>query len=311
MNTIIKEDMEYLSSVVVDYERFSNKTILITGGNGFLPAYMVDFLMYLNNNKLLTSSCKVIVLVRNLTHAEKRFQDYLEHYFFTLIHQDVVQETLISGKINFIIHAASPASPKYYSSDPVGVSLPNIIGTKNILELAREKKVESLLYFSSGEVYGQVDKENIGETDYGYIDPLDLRSCYAESKRMGESLCKSYGHQYGIPCKIVRPFHTYGPGMKLDDGRVFADFVQNIVNNENIILKSKGSAIRAFCYLADAVEGFFKILLDGKSGEAYNIANPDTSISIKNLAELLVKLYPKKELKVEYDFKRNDKYMPS
>ncbi len=308
---MIKEDFKLILSSNIDWYKFSNKTILITGANGFLPAYMVETLLLINKSILKNTPCKVLALVRNRNHTLTRFSDFLDDSNLEIIVKDVVNDIQFDHEVDYIVHAASPASPKYYSSDPVGVSLPNIIGTKNILELAREKKVASLLYFSSGEVYGQVDKEIIGETDYGYIDPLDLRACYAESKRMGESLCKSYGHQYGIPCKIVRPFHTYGPGMKLDDGRVFSDFVQNIVKNENIILKSEGSAIRAFCYLADAVEGFFKILLEGKSAEAYNIANPNTSISIKSLAELLVKLYPKKGLKVEYNFKRNDEYMPS
>jgi len=309
--TILQEDMEQIFSSNIKWDFLINKTVLITGANGFLPAYMVDFLMFLNKNYFKNTKCRVIALVRNFEHSQQRFENYLIESEFSLLHQDVSEEIAIKEKIDYIIHAASPASPKYYSSDPVGVSLPNILGTKNILELARKNNIESLLYFSSGEVYGDTKNLHIKETDYGYLDPLDLRSCYAESKRMGESLCRSYFHQYKVPCKIIRPFHTYGPGMKLDDGRVFADFVKNIVKNEDIVLKSEGTAERAFCYLADAVEGFFKVLLYGLNGEAYNVANSEASISIKNLAELVVTLAPNKELSVKYNFVKNDKYMKS
>ena len=309
-DTILQEDMEQIFSSKLNWKKFADKTILITGGNGFLPAYIVDFLMYLNQ-EYLSEKCKVIALIRNLEHAQTRFRNYADNEMFILHHQDVSNEIIIQEKIDFIIHAASPASPKYYAIDPVGVSLPNILGTKNILDLAIKNNIESLLYFSSGEVYGEVQDSIISENNYGYLDPLDLRSCYAESKRMAENLCVSYFHQHQVPIKIVRPFHTYGPGMKLDDGRVFADFVSNIVNNENIVLKSDGEAERVFCYLADATIGFFTILLHGTSGEAYNLANPKEKISIRKLAELLVTLFPDKKLTVKYDFERDDNYMKS
>ncbi len=309
-DTILLEDMKFIFSSNLDWKKFANKTILITGANGFLPAYIVDFLMYLNQ-EYFSETCKVIALVRNIEHAEKRFCNYLNNQMFILLHQDVSNKIIIQEKIDFIIHAASPASPKYYAIDPVGVSLPNILGTKNILDLAIKNNIESLLYFSSGEIYGEVKDNIVSEDNYGYLDPLDLRSCYAESKRMGENLCISYFHQHQVPIKIVRPFHTYGPGMKLDDGRVFADFVSNIVNNENIVLKSDGEAERVFCYLSDATIGFLTILLHGRSGEAYNLANPKEKISIRKLAELLVTLFPDKKLTVKYDFKRDDNYMKS
>jgi nucleoside-diphosphate-sugar epimerase len=228
-----------------------------------------------------------------------------------IIVQDVANQININEKIDYIIHAASPASPKYYNIDPVGVIMPNVLGTKNTLELARKNNIEGYLYFSSGEVYGQLnDGEVINEDKYGYLDPTTVRACYGESKRMGENLCVSYGHQYNIPVKIVRPFHTYGPGMKLDDGRVFADFVKNIVNNEDIEMKSDGSATRAFCYLADATVGFFKILLEGKNNNAYTLANSNGVISIKDLATELVNMFPEKGLKAIFA-EQNKDYLQS
>ena len=308
---MILEDFNQIKNSSIDWDRFANKTILITGANGFLPAYMVETLLLLNNDILKYSPCKVIALVRNEKHIKERFSNYLSDENLKIIVQDVANQININEKIDYIIHAASPASPKYYNIDPVGVIMPNVLGTKNTLELARKNNIEGYLYFSSGEVYGQLnDGEVINEDKYGYLDPTTVRACYGESKRMGENLCVSYGHQYNIPVKIVRPFHTYGPGMKLDDGRVFADFVKNIVNNEDIEMKSDGSATRAFCYLADATVGFFKILLEGKNNNAYNLANSNGVISIKDLATELVNMFPEKGLKAIFA-EQNKDYLQS
>ena len=308
---MILEDFNQIKNSSIDWNRFANKTILITGANGFLPAYMVETLLLLNNDILKYSPCKVIALVRNEKHTKERFSNYLSDENLKIIVQDVANEINLIEKIDYIVHAASPASPKYYNIDPVGVIMPNVLGTKNTLELARKNNIEGYLYFSSGEVYGQLnDGEVINEDKYGYLDPTTVRACYGESKRMGENLCVSYGHQYNIPVKIVRPFHTYGPGMKLDDGRVFADFVKNIVNNEDIEMKSDGSATRAFCYLADATVGFFKILLEGKNNNAYNLANSNGVISIKDLATELVNMFPEKGLKAIFA-EQNKDYLQS
>jgi nucleoside-diphosphate-sugar epimerase len=153
--------------------------------------------------------------------------------------------------------------------------------------------------------------ENISETEYGYLDPVNVRSCYGESKRMGETICVSYMHQYNIPVKIVRPAHTYGPGMDLNDGRVFADFVCDIVNDRDIIMKSDGRASRSFCYLSDATIAFFKVLLSDKNGEAYNIANPLCTITILELAHKLVSLFPEKHLKVVQQERTDKNYIVS
>ena len=159
------------------------------------------------------------------------------------------------------------------------------------MELAKEKNVSAYLFFSSGEIYGAITKPLILESDSGYLDPMHFRSCYAESKRLGETLCACYRHQYGINTKVVRPSHTYGPTLDLiNDSRVFSQFISNIVKKEDIILKSDGSAIRNFCYISDATRAYFKILLDGEG--AYNVSGtPECRISIRNLAELLSKKY--------------------
>jgi len=299
---IVAED---LAHIVEDFDlpwsELAGKTILVTGASGMLPAYMVETLLYLNEKDDRTKT-KVIGLARNKERALARFAHYKNRDDLELLIQDVCDIVSIETKIDYIIHAASQASPKYYGNDPVGTLSPNVLGTYNLLSLARHKRTRGFLFFSSGAVYGQVrPKTLIKEDAYGYIDPLDPSSCYAESKRMGETMCASWFRQYGVPAKIVRPFHTYGPGIRLDDGRVFADFVADIVQNRDIVIRGSGSAVRSFCYLSDAVAGFFTVLLKGKPGEAYNVGNDQTEISIRSLAELLVALFPEKGLEVRLE----------
>jgi UDP-glucuronate decarboxylase len=301
-NPIIEEDLQSITDFGLDWRSFSGKTVLVSGANGFLPAYMVETLLYLNETRT-EEKVKVLGIVRNRDRALARFAKYSQRSDLQLIVQDICQPVLLEEKIDYIIHAASQASPKYYGKDPVGTLSPNIIGTYYLLELARKNKIDGFLFFSSSEVYGTLNEDQIPtrEDYYGYVDPANVRSCYAESKRMGETMCVSWHHQYKVPVKIVRPFHTYGPGMRLDDGRVFADFAYDIVNDRDIVMKSDGSASRAFCYLADAVTGFFCVLLKGNNGEAYNVSNDNCQIRIIDLAAILVSLFPEKGLKVIRD----------
>ena len=296
-NTIIQEDLINIYNSKIDWTLFRNTSILITGANGFLPAYLVEFFMYLNN-KVPGINLTIYGLVRNEKKAKSRFSQYLKCKNFKLVVQDVCDKIKIKENIDYIFHAASQASPKFYGLDPVGTLSPNIIGTINLLNFSKTKNVKSFLYFSSGEVYGDVKSNNIKESNFGYLDPTNIRSCYAESKRMGENICVSFHHQFGVNVKIARPFHTYGPGMALDDGRVFADFVNCIINKNDINLNSDGSSIRSFCYLSDATIGFIRILLDGIAGQAYNIGNPKEETSILNLAKTLTNLYSDFNLKI-------------
>jgi UDP-glucuronate decarboxylase len=309
---IITEDLNEIIKAPIDWERFSDKTVLITGASGFLPAYIVETLLFLSEKGIIKNN-KILALVRNVEKANTRFNHYLNNENLQFIVQDVCNPINISEKIDFIIHAASQASPKFYGSDPVGTLNANIIGTSNLLELAKRNKVEKFLYFSSSEVYGNLNEDDIptSEDKFGSIDPCNIRSCYSEGKRAGETICISWKHQFKIPIVIVRPFHTYGPGMDLNDGRVYADFIRNIVNNENIEMKSDGSAIRAFCYISDATIAFFKVLLSGEIGAAYNVGNDKNTYSILQLAESLICLFPKKNLNVIMNKSPNVTYIPS
>jgi len=303
---VLKEDMDFVVNAPnIKWEEFKNQTVLITGANGFLPAYMVETLLYLNETYQL--GIRILALVRNMEKARLRFCHHLENKALVFICQDVSEPLVIDEDINYIVHAASQASPKYYGADPVGTLKANVLGTYHMLELARLKKVKSFLFFSSNEIYGSVPVEQNpqNEETKGYLDPCAVRSCYAESKRMGENMCVSWNHQFGVKTKIVRIFHSFGPGISLDDGRVFGDFVKSVVDGKDIELNSDGSALRAFCYVSDATRAFFTILLKGDDGSAYNMGNPYNELTIKELAGMLIEMYPEKAMNLKMNVPRN------
>lgn len=311
INKIIKEDVDNIVNSELPWEKFRNKTILISGASGLLASYLVYTLLNLNDKKDI--NCKVIGVVRNIEKAKKRFGDNYYRNDLIFIESDISYFSNIEEKVDYIIHAASQASPIYYKVDPVGTINANVLGTNNLLHIAKKNNIEGFLYFSSSEVYGQVSNDDgyIYENNFGYLDPTNVRSCYAESKRLGETMCISWNTQYGIPIKIVRPFHTYGPGIDFNDGRVFSDFVANVVNYNDIVIKSDGSAKRAFCYIEDAVKGFFTVLLLGKNGEAYNIGNDEGEVSIKNLANILCETFSDRKIKLVIDCPSDNNYMKS
>ena len=296
-NRIINEDIESIVSHPLPWNKFENKNVLITGINGFIPSYLFYTLLYLIDKKDM--NIHIYGLSRNKTQTEIKYEWCMHMHHVHFIYQDVVDPINIDVKFDYVIHAASHASPKFYNTDPVGTILPNIISTYHLLQKAVSDKTERFLYFSSGEVYGETPNVPTKEDDFGKIDPFTVRACYSESKRAGETLCKSFHHQYGLETFVVRPFHTYGPGVDLNNGRVSSDFVKNILNKQDIEITSDGNATRAFCYLADATVGFFTVLLKGTSGQAYNIGNPNEEISIPNLAEKLIALFPEFCLKVK------------
>jgi len=310
-HSIVTNDLEFITkNYSIPWNELSGKTVMITGAAGFLAAYMVETLLYLNETKGL--GVRVIAVVRNPERFNKRFSNYLARLDFMCIKQDITSAIDEAPRIDFIIHAASQASPKYYDSDPVGTLSSNTLGTAHLLNLARKNRVKGFLYFSSAEVYGEASRIPTSETDYGYLNPLEVRSCYGESKRMGENMCVSWHHQFDVPTRIVRPFHTYGPGMRLDDGRVYADFVSDVVKGRDIVLKSDGMARRSFCYLADATAGFWMVLLCGENAQAYNIGNPDCETSIRDLANVIAGLGSHDSIKVKYEHrKRSENYCPT
>lgn len=308
INLTIKQDLINIISENLPWHKFKNKIILITGGNGFLASYIIKSL--LSANIYYKLNLKILCLVRNKTSKLNRLKSVKNNKSLNIFYHNLNKPLPKNiPNSNFIIHSASQASPKYYHADPVGTLLPNSIGTFHLLEYAVKCKSEKFLFFSSGEVYGVPLNKNkkIKEDNFGYLDPTNLRSCYAESKRIGETMCIAYSKQFNLNISIVRPFHTYGPGLDLDDGRVFADFVGDVVFKRKIIVKGNGLEKRCFCYLADATIGFLRILLNGADKEVYNLGNPYCEISIKNLAKLISNLFPDRIFQIKFERSSNKK----
>lgn len=299
MNRIVEEDMKDIYSRSIDWNELNGKTVLLTGAYGMLASYVVLYLLYLRVQKLVDVS--LIAVVRNKRKFAEKFANVQGIESVEVIQSDLSEPLQIDEPVDYIIHAASLASPQYYSVCPVDVLQPNTIGNYNLLQLAREKKAEGYLLFSTGDVYGSVDVPSglIDEENFGAMDTLDIHNCYSESKRMAETMCKAFYVQYGVPIKIARIAHTYAPTMDVEnDPRVFASFVKNIVQGQDIIMKSSGAGKRSFCYITDAIAGYFTILLKGQAGEAYNVCNTSQYISIKELAESLADLYPERGIRV-------------
>ncbi len=297
-NSVITEDMAYIEKTRENWDELRQKSIYVTGAAGMIASYFTMFLIYLN--EIYDYQISIYAGVRNVSKAEKRFGKYVSKAYFHLVNTDVNRPVELEQNIDYIVHAASLASPQYYGKMPVETMLPNVIGTYELLTYAIAHDVKSFLFFSSGSVYGSVTGvETLVEDVNGKFDFLASGNVYGESKRCGEALLQAYYREYGVSTKIARIHHTYGPTLDAqNDTRVFSEFVNNILTGHDIVLKGTGTDKRAFCYLADTVAALLRIMLDGADGEIYNVGNAEEYISIIELAETLVSLFPEKQLKV-------------
>lgn len=318
-NQIVDEDIARIISEDLPWDAFRGATVLVTGASGMIPSYVLYTLLGLNDTRDL--GIKVLALVRNEAKASAIFGTLLERDDLKLLVRDVTApmvagddtDEVICGPVDYIFHGASPARPQQHKTQPVSTIKANLLGTMNLLDLAVAKESKGFVLMSSSEVYGSVGEvDSISESDYGYLDPLNPRSCYSEGKRAAETLCATYNAQYGVRCVVPRFAHIYGPGLSLTDGRVQADFAGNVVRGEDIVMKSSGSAQRAYTYVSDAVSGMFYALLKGED-MAYNIADSDNVISIRQLAEAFLASHPEKGLKLIIEAEKDTagKYNPA
>lgn len=295
---IYKEDSYFIAaSKAVEWASLKNSNIMITGATGLIGTTLIRGIMAYN--QMNQGNIRVFACVRNKDKALSLFKEYIEKGWLKLYIGDIVQKVIIEDKVDYIIHGASETSSKAFVEKPVETILTAIEGSKNLLELAREKQVKSMVYMSSMEVYGTPgNTAPLTEERMGYLNPLSVRSSYSESKRMAENLCVSYASEYNVPVKIVRLTQTFGPGVLADDGRVFAEFARCVMNGKNISLQTEGKTRRMYLYTADAACALLTVLTKGKNKEAYNAANPDTYCSIREMADMVAEQFGKGKSRV-------------
>lgn len=292
MHHIIEEDLANINKGIGKEARvLEGRTLLISGGAGFLGSYFVGAIHLLNRK--FAKPCRVIVIDNYITGSKNSFIHELKDENIKLLEADITKPIKLEEPVHFIIHAAGLASPKYYKKFPLQTIDAAIFGAKNLLELARKNPVKSFLLFSSSEIYGDPDPSYIPTPEHykGNVSCIGPRACYDESKRLTETLTITYHEVYGVPVKIVRPFNVYGPGMKLNDYRVIPNFFAKALSGESLPVYGFGNQTRTFCYVADAVIGFLKVLLLGKNGEVYNIGAEKPELNMVTLAHAVSGLF--------------------
>lgn len=278
-------DVARVTAHIQNKEMLKEKSILITGATGMICSSVAEILFYLNKQGV---EIKIFIAARDKERVIGRFSDFVEGRDYFFIEYDATKNIALNVTPDFIIHGASNASPAIYLKQPVETMLGNLIGLNSLLNLAVAKKSKRLLYISSSEVYGnKSENRSYEEVDYGFIDILNPRACYPSAKRAAESLCVSYGVEYGVETVIVRPGHIYGPTITRSDNRASAQFTWNVIDGQDIVMRSAGRQMRSYCYTLDCASAILTVLINGMNGEAYNISNKDSIVSIRDMAEVM------------------------
>ena len=287
-NDLYLEDIARITDVNLPWEKLQRKSVLLSGATGLLGSFLVDVLMQKNTEGL---DCAVYALGRTQKKAEERFSKWWgdKHLVFLSynVNQPFVRDDI--GSVDYVLHLASNTHPMQYATDPIGTITTNIIGLRNMLDFAVDHHATRFAFTSSNEIYGENrgDAELFDETYCGYIDSNTLRAGYPESKRCGEALCQAYKSQKGLDAVIPRFTRSYGPTMLLSDTKAISQFVRKGIAGEDIVLKSAGTQNYSYTYMADAIYGLLTVILCGESGEAYNIADEASNISLKDLAKII------------------------
>ena len=281
------KDIEAAIKTTVNIEKMFNKSVLVTGVTGLVGSFLVKVFMTLNDEK--GANIRIYALARNGQRAKELFGDRGD---INYVIQDVNDPISVDGYVDFIIHAAGDGYPEAFRVRPVETMTPAVIGTINTLNLACEKKVESYIYISSGEVYGNPKSDGVPrrEDEFYSAGAMSSRSCYPVAKQAAETLCVSYCSEYDVPAKVARLSHVYGANTALGDNRASTQFIKSAASGEDIVLHSEGTQVRSYTYIADAAAGILTILLNGQNGEAYNVANRESVASIAEFAKKLAEV---------------------
>lgn len=295
-NPLYLEDVKAVAELPLPWEQFQRSSVVISGATGLIGSFLTDVIMY--RNQTLGMNCKVFALARNGQRAKERFSAWNDGQFLRIMLYDIRQPLTFdeAESVGYVLHLASYTHPLAYATDPIGTITVNVIGLKNMLDFAAERRAKRTAFASSCEIYGENrgDVELFTEDYCGYIDCNTLRAGYPESKRCGEALCQAYHSQKGLDVVIPRLTRSYGPTMLMSDTKAISQFIRKAMNREDIVLKSAGTQYYSYTYVADAVAGFLTVLLCGKTGEAYNIADAASDITLKDLAMLIANTVGKK-----------------
>lgn len=306
---VLIEDVRQFADHFVLWNELKGKTFLITGATGLIGSVMIRCLLELDRQRQL--GLHVIAVVRNMDKAKSVFgEDYYKDIVFLQIQlSDITQDT-INHMINYVVHLASPTASNYFVEHPVETLRTAIEGTTAVLEYAKKIKVKGFVYASSLETYGSNHTDEWIKEDYqGYVNPIEIRSSYNVGKRACECLCHAYAEEYGVNVMIARLTQTFGAGVEYNDRRVFAQFARKVIEGENIELHTMGNTCRMYCYTTDAVCALLYLLLKGEKGEAYNIANKESYISIRDMA-FMVRSKFNQDIKIVFSEKTNMGYAP-
>jgi UDP-glucuronate decarboxylase len=291
--SIVQKDLEYIASTLkVEFGRMGGKKLLVVGGAGFLGYYLVQSVLHWNANAGSAAPIQLTVYDNYIRGIPPWLSELTGTPNLTLVKHDISQPLPADmPEFQFIVHGGSIASPIFYKKYPIETMDANVNGLRNLLDYALKQKaskspVEGFLFFSSSEIYGDPTPDQIPTPEHyrGYVSCTGPRACYDESKRYGETLCINFVQRHGLPIKVARPFNNYGPGLKITDHRVLPDFARDVFANRDIVMLSDGKPMRTFCYVADAVIGYYKALVVGRPGEAYNVGVEKPEISMAELA---------------------------
>ena len=298
---VLQEDLEWIAGQTLPYEEMRGAYIMVTGATGLVGSMAVKALACCN--RILDLGMKILPLIRSEEKAARVFGELLEREDICPVVGDITAPVKTEYPVDYIVHGASVTASKVMVTQPVETIRTALVGTEHMLQLAAEKQVRSMVYISSMEAFGVTDPSLpcVREENLGYIDVMNVRSCYSEGKRMCEVMCASYASEYQVPVKVARLAQTFGAGVSKEEGRVFAQFARSAMTGTDIVLHTRGESTGNYCYTADAVAGILTILLKGQTGNVYTVANPSTTIKIRDMAKMVAEQLAEGRIQVVFD----------